>query len=241
MIDDRFHEAHAPHAGEPGSREAEREEAIADMRRRFRRAQLAMSFLPATELTRHLGLPESGIANKLLGNPRLAQRIHWILVDQEKVPDLTALPAFGPVSLIDTPVAFENACLSIEAALALRDLGPAMPREELKGLARRFGDGRLKWLWANRDIWAPMSTAGMDAGDSEEPNGRVPETARRRAPDSVRLLVSHLSRKVPEIAAWMGRDAEPPHRQPRGSDDARLVERLVDRLVQDAGDAGNVH
>jgi hypothetical protein len=205
----------------------ERRQAIADLRRKFRRAAVAMSFMPAAELARHTGLPESGIAERLMANPRLSQRLYWSLVDSERVPDLSALPAVGALSLTDSSEAFENACVLIDGAIALRASGPVLPRDQVKELARRYGDARLKWLWTNRDIWsgAPSASAGMDAP--------------RRAPDSRRLLVNHLARDVPEVAIWMGRDEEAPGR--RGGPDAILVARLVDRLVHGGETGRHVH
>ncbi|MGL4728798.1 MAG: hypothetical protein ACRCWO_08570 [Bosea sp. (in: a-proteobacteria)] len=213
-----------------GQREA-RERSIDDLRRKFRRAGVAMSFLPATELARHMGLGDSGIADRLIGDRRLSQRIYWSLVDAEKVPDLSALPASGALQLLDSPEAFENACLCIDGALALRDTGPILPREDIKELAKRFGDDRLKWLWANRDIWASDTPARDDVD------------ATRRKPDSRRLLVNHLAARVPEVAAWMGRDTSHATARNTGGQDGELVARLVDRLVHgdltSSGGAGN--
>lgn len=199
-------------------RREERERAIEDLRRKFRRAGVAMSLLPATELARHMGLPDSGIADRLISDSRLSQRIYWSLVDSEKAPDLSTLPASGALGLIDSPEAFDNACLCIDGAMALRDMGPILPREEVKELARRFGDERLKWLWANRDIWS---------GDTVR---EIPAAEARRKPDSRRLLVNHLAAHVPEVAAWLGRESSDAAARASGRD-ATLVARLVDRLV----------
>jgi hypothetical protein len=203
-----------------GSRREQRLQAIGDLRRKFRRAAVGMSFMPATELARQTGLPDSGIAERLLANPRLAQRLYWSLVDSERVPDLSALPAVGALSLTDSSEAFENACVLIDGALTLRATGAVLPREQVKELARRYGDARLKWLWHNRDIW------------SGAPAGAGPQEPARRRPDSRRLLVDHLAAHVPEVAIWRGReDARP------GGPDAMMVARLVDRLVH-GGKAG---
>ena len=215
-------------------RRDERLQAIADLRRKFRRAAVAMSFMPAAELARHTGLPETGIAERLMANPRLSQRLYWTLVDSERVPDLSALPAVGALSLTDSSEAFENACVLIDGAMALRASGPVLPREQVKELARRYGDTRLKWLWSNRDIWsgAPSPAAAAPA----RPGEREPQ---RRPPDSRRLLVNHLARHVPDVAIWMGREAGASHGRP--GPDAMLVAKLVDRLVHGGGAARHVH
>jgi hypothetical protein len=209
---------------EGATRRAERLQAVEDLRRKFRRAAVAMSFMPAAELARQTGLPDSGIAERLLGNPRLAQRLYWSLVDSERVPDLSALPAVGALSLTDSSEAFENACVLIDGALTLRATGPVLPREQVKELARRYGDARLKWLWHNRDIW------------SGAPKGAEGQEPSRRRPNSRRLLVNHLAAHVPEVAVWRGReDARP------GGPDALLVARLVDRLVHGGKAQSHVH
>jgi hypothetical protein len=205
----------------------ERLQAIADLQRKFRRAAIAMSFMPAAELARHTGLPETGIAERLMANPRLSQRLYWSLVDAERVPDLSALPAVGALSLTDSSEAFENACVLIDGAMTLRASGPVLPRDQVKELARRYGDTRLKWLWSNRDIWS-----GAPAAVGEK------ETA-RRAPDSRRLLVNHLAQDVPEVAIWMGREGGAS--RGRAGPDAILVARLVDRLVHGGGAERHVH
>jgi hypothetical protein len=221
-------EAHGARPERAGSqRGEERLRAIDDLRRKFRRAAVAMSFMPGIELSRQLGLPDSGIAERLTCNARLSQRLYWSLVDSERVPDLSALPAVGALSITDSPEAFENACVLIDGALVLRGCGTVLPRDQVKALARRFGDARLKWLWVNRDIWA----AGASPAQTAE--------AARRQPDSRRLLVNHLAEHVPEVAQWMGRDNPAPRRS-RGPD-AELVARLVDRLVHGGGGGQHVH
>jgi hypothetical protein len=209
------------------TRREERLHAIADLRRKFTRAAVAMSFMPAAELARRTGLPGSGVAERLMGNPRLAQRLYWSLVDSDRVPDLSALPAVGALSLTDSSEAFENACVLIDGAIALRASGAVLPRDQVKELARRYGDSRLKWLWTNRDLWSG-APQGAETG----------EPARRR-PDSRRLLVNHLAAHVPEVAVWMGR-AEPVSGR-RDGPDAILVARLVDRLVHGGGAERHVH
>jgi hypothetical protein len=227
-------------------RREKRLEAIADLRQKLHRSAVAMSFLPSAELSRHMGLASTVTAEKLLGDTRLTQRIYWQLVDDERAPDIAAIPAHSGLKIIDSVTDFENACECVDATLALRERGIMIGKEQIKELARRFGDARLKWAWDNRDIWVDAAsrnpdgtsqvTASKDAAVQDERSLSAPQ---QRKANARRMLLDHLAITMPDIAAWMGRSAVSQQRKASMTPEMQVVGRVVERIVNPARQARN--
>lgn len=208
------------------TRRQQRLEALNDLRHKLHRATVAMSFLPPSELGRHLGLPELRVARLLLGNERLVHRLYWQLVDDGHAPDIAAIPVQSELKIIDSSTHFENACESVDIVMALQDHGIMIGKDEIKQLARRYGDARLRWAWENRDLWADHSRAA-----SSQPPAEAPQQVKK---DARRLLLEHLAHARPEIASWMGRMSVSEKRKADMTPTRDLVGRVVDRLVNPA-------
>ena len=198
-------------------------EALNDLRHKLHRTSVAMSFLPPSELGRHLGLTELRVARMLLGNERLAHRLYWQIVDDGHAPDIAAIPVQSELKIIDSSRQFENACESVDIVMALQDHGIMIGKDEIKQLARRYGDARLRWAWDNRDLWADPSRAASSPAPSDAPP--------QRKKDARRLLLEHLAHARPEIASWMGRISVSEQRKASMTPARDLVGRVVDRLV----------
>lgn len=221
-------------------RERQRLEALGDLRRRLHRSAVAMSMMPARELARHLGLPDPGMAEKLLQDSRLTQRLYIQLVDDDHAPDIAAIPDHSDLRIMDSAQDFDNACESVDVMLALNGRGLMIPKEEVRELARRYGDARLKWAWAHRQVW--LDKPGTEAGAGDEPAGQAPKPQPRklRKADPRRLLLDHLSRRIPEISSWLGRTQVDATRKPSMSREMEITSRVVALLVEEAGQARHV-
>ena len=224
------------------NRQEFRHQALSDLRRKMNRSSVAMSFMPPAELARHLGLRDTDVARKLLHNERLTQRLYWQLVDEELVPDIASLPEQSEMKLIDSTANFENACESIDIMLALNKRGVMISKDEVKVLATRFGDARVRWAWDNRDIWASKNLPKSNDAQSHKMGELNADSAidaksmpRQQATDTKRMLLEHLAQSMPEIAAWMGRHASNPARKNPATAETEILSRVVDRLVQQTG------
>jgi hypothetical protein len=223
-----------------GKREEYRLQALADLRRKLHRSAVAMSFLPAPELARHLGLPESGMAERLLNDPRLVHRLYWCLVDEGLVPDIGATPDHGVLQVIDSAKAFEESCEAVDIMLDLRETGKIIEKSEVKALARRYGDHRVRWAWDNRDIWSSKEPTaktppGKQGSGDEAMKGSQAQNGRQR--DARRLVLDYIAREVPDVNRWMGRDAAQGHSRAASAEDAVLVAKVVTRLLDQRGTA----
>jgi hypothetical protein len=226
-----------------GTRAHDRVQALADLRRKLHRSAVAMSFLPAAELARHLGLPETGMAERLLNDPRLVHRLYWRLVDDDLVPDIGAIPDHGVLQVIDSAKAFEESCESVDIMLDLRETGKIIEKAEVKALARRYGDHRVRWAWDNRDIWSGKDWSGkepaamtppgkQDAGAASVKDAPARNIRRR---DARRLVLDHIAREIPDVNRWMGRDPAQGHGRAGLAEDAVLVAKVVTRLLDQRG------
>ena len=217
-----------------------RQEAVNDLRQKLHRTNVAMSFLPAAELSRHFGLGQTSLGDKLLSDPRLGQKIYWQLVDDEVVPDIAAIPAHSEFKIIDSVANFENACAAVDIALELHERGIMISKDDIKELARRYGDSRLKWAWGNRDIWADASqgTPSLNKANTENQSDMAESDREDASPvrkrDARRMVLDHLAQTIPDIAAWMGRYYVSQQRKTHVTPQMAIVGRVIDRLVNPA-------
>jgi hypothetical protein len=215
--------------GRTASRLEQRRVAVSDLRQKLHRSAVAMSFLPASKLALHLGLGHKRVAERLLGDSRLTQRIYWQLVDDNHAPDIAAIPAHSGLKIIDSVADFEDACECVDIALALNEYGIMLGKDQIKELARRFGDAKVKWAWDNRDIWAESApSAAGRAGAVSQPAMVLGAT---RKADARRMLLEYLAISLPDVAEWMGRKAISQQRKASMTPQMQIVQRVVERLL----------